>query len=65
MMTAQVIDLDSRRRIWRVVAGYCRACHAEATRLRLASDPTRGIECHECGAYAFDVTTRPLPVKPS
>lgn len=65
MMTAQVIDLDSRRKIWRVSAGHCRACHAEATRFQLASDPVVGIECHECGAYAFDITTRPLGVKPS
>lgn len=65
MMTATVIDLDSRRRIWRVSAGHCRSCHAEATRLRLSSDPVVGIECHECGAYAFDITTRPLAVKPS
>jgi hypothetical protein len=64
-MPATVIDLDSRRRIWRVGAGHCRACHAEATRMQLASDPSVGIECLECGAYAFDLTTRPLPDKPS
>jgi len=56
MMTAQVIDLDSRRRIWRVVKGHCRACHAEALRVQLASAPPAGDSCHECGAYAFAVT---------
>lgn len=65
MMAAMVIDLDSRRRIWRVTAGSCRACHAEATRMLLATDPTLGIECHECGAYAFDVKTRPFVEQPS
>lgn len=65
MMTAQVIDLNSRRKVWRVSAGHCRACHAEATRVQLATDPSVGIECHECGAYAFDITTPPFPMKPS
>ncbi len=65
MMTATVIDLDSRRKVWRVSAGHCRSCHAEATRFQLATDPHVGIECHECGAYAFDITTRQPAVKPS
>ena len=56
MMTAQVIDLDSRRRIWRVVKGHCRSCHAEALRVQLRGEAPDADSCHECGAYAFTVT---------
>lgn len=56
MMTATVIDLDSRRMVWRVVKGHCVSCHAEALRAQTGGDPPDGDSCHECGAYAFTVT---------
>lgn len=56
MMPAQVIDLDSRRKIWRVVKGHCRSCHAEAVSVQPQGCPLDHSECHACGAYAFAVT---------
>lgn len=56
MMTAQVIDLDSRRKIWRVVKGHCRACHAESVSAQHVMCPLDHAECFACGAYAFAVT---------
>ena len=56
MMTAQVIQLDSRRKVWRVVKGRCRCCQAEAVASQHKSCPLDHAECHACGAYAFAVT---------
>lgn len=56
MMAAQVIDLASRRRLWRVVKGHCRACHAEAVASQEQGCPLDHAECYACGAYAFAVT---------
>lgn len=56
MMAAQIIDLDSRRKVWRVVKGHCRACHAEAVSAMEQGCPLDHAECYACGAYAFAVT---------
>lgn len=55
-MAAQVIDLDSRRKVWRVVTGECRSCHARAVSVQHEGCPLDHAECHACGAYAFAVT---------
>ena len=56
MMTATVIDLDSRRRVWRVVKGRCRCCQAQAISTQPQGCPLDHAECHSCGAFAFAVT---------
>jgi hypothetical protein len=56
MMAATVIDLDSRRKVWRVIKGHCRSCHAEAVSAMEQGCPLDHAECFACGAYAFAVT---------
>lgn len=56
MMSAQVIDLDSRRKVWRVVTGECRSCRSRARAAQPETCPLDHAECHACGAYAFSVT---------
>jgi uncharacterized membrane protein len=55
-MTAQVVDLESRRRVWRVVKVRCRCCHAEAVSTQHMSCPPDTAECHACGARAVSIT---------
>ncbi len=56
MMSAQVIHIDSRRPVWRVIKGSCRNCHAQAVSAQPMSCPLDHAECHSCGAFAFAVT---------
>jgi hypothetical protein len=56
MMTAVVIDLDSRRIIWRGVKGHCLSCHVDFVTVQPTGAPLDHAECLACGAYAFAVT---------
>ncbi len=55
-MPAQVIDLDSRRRPWRMVIAQCQACHARDVVMQEEGSPLDNRECPECGAFAWGVT---------
>ncbi len=55
-MTAQVIDLDSRRIVWRLVKACCQACHHSDVTMQEQGYPLDNAACPECGAYAWRVT---------
>ncbi len=56
MMTAQVIDLDSRRIVWRLVKACCQSCHHSDVVMQEQGYPFDHAACPECGAYAWCVT---------
>lgn len=56
MMTAQVIDLNGRRRPWRMVIAQCQSCHAQDVVMQGQDCPLDNCECPECGAFAWCVT---------
>jgi ribosomal protein S27AE len=55
-LSAEVIDLDAHRPVWRNVRGVCRACGVGAIATEHANCPLDKTECGTCGAMAFSVT---------
>jgi hypothetical protein len=55
-MSAEVIDLDAHRPVWRNVRGVCKSCGIGAIETEHQDCPLDGTECGTCGAMAFCVT---------